>query len=320
MKINPIIYIKSFGIKLFVLKLIKKVFGGNASKWSSWIDNQIEEVITDYLIENIDLNPDVYRKIRNYGAKKTSDIPKVIWIMWWQGKKNAPTIVKMCISQIYRLNEQCDIRVLDKENYSNYVVIPKNILVAVEKGKMSFANLADIIRCQVLERWGGVWMDATLFITVPLDDSIFKRAFYSTTAKTSHIFPSHGRWDTFFMASPPYAPLFLFVNAFLKCYFDKFDFVLDYYLIDYVIKIAYKMIPEVKSCIDSIPVNNVLCHSLLPLLDRDSSRGKIYLEGNTEIFKLTWKGNFAEQINGVETTYGYLLKKYFNEYKDYDNE
>lgn len=100
--------------------------------------------------------------------------------------------------------------------------------------------------------------------------------------------------------------------AFLKLYFEKYDIVLDYLLIDYVIRIAYEKIPEVKACVDSIPVNNQLCHLLYQTLNQDFIKGKAFLDSDTTIFKLSWKTGISESKNGIETTYEYLMKNYFD--------
>ncbi|MBQ9553448.1 hypothetical protein IJU97_00315 [bacterium] len=53
---------------------------------------------------------------------------------------------------------------LDKDNYEKYVTLPAFIIKKVYEHKISITHLSDIIRMALLKQYGGIWVDATMFI------------------------------------------------------------------------------------------------------------------------------------------------------------
>ena len=105
-------------------------------------------------------------------------------------------------------------------------------------------------------------------------------------------------------------PLFVFAKNFYNEYWKEFDGVVDYFLMDFMIDIAYDKIPFVKNEIDAVPINNSDVHTLVQhLLNRyaDFPYEKV-LKGNF-FHKLTYKGLTDYQTKG--TVLDEILKKYF---------
>lgn len=262
MKLRPfILYIRSFGIKVFLSKLVRKFFWKSSSRFGRWINQKNETIITEFLMRNIVREMNI-PQILGTANTESVGIPRIIWVMWWQGIGQAPDLVKKCVSQIYKYNENCEIRLIDHINYGDYVDISKEILEGIHEGRISFTHFSDIIRCQILSHYGGVWADATLLVKEPLDEKIYDSHFYSIKTGNYTNDPSHGRWTTFFMCSKPNSQLFLFAETFWTHYFRKYDLVIDYILLDYILKLAYELLPEVREHIDAVPINNSLCFQL----------------------------------------------------------
>lgn len=102
-----------------------------------------------------------------------------IWTLWWQGCEKAPDIVKVCIASIKKNAGNHPVILLDQYNYKQYVTLPDHVVDNFEKGNISIAHLSDMIRTSLLYKYGGIWMDATLYMLHPLDESIENRTFYS---------------------------------------------------------------------------------------------------------------------------------------------
>jgi hypothetical protein len=97
-----------------------------------------------------------------------TEIPKVIWFMWLQGLDNAPDIVGKCISSWERYNPGWKIIFLDEHNLEEYINLRE---IIGENGEyISRQALADVARINLLAKYGGVWVDATCFCCVPLDE------------------------------------------------------------------------------------------------------------------------------------------------------
>lgn len=88
-------------------------------------------------------------------------IPSVIWSYWDQGMTKAPQVVKKCIANWKRYCPEWEIRFLDKNSLSKY--LDHEAFHISPKLKSYRAKKADIIRLCLLEKYGGVWMDASVF-------------------------------------------------------------------------------------------------------------------------------------------------------------
>lgn len=88
-----------------------------------------------------------------------------IWICWFQGIENAPELVKACYNSVVKNYNDKEIIVLTEENYKQYVDIPEYILKKWEKGYITFAHFSDILRIELLSKYGGLWLDSTIFTT-----------------------------------------------------------------------------------------------------------------------------------------------------------
>ena len=95
-------------------------------------------------------------------------IPKMLFIYWHQGWKNAPDIVKRCAATWRQHNPAWDIFFLDSASVAEKVKLPP----AVKILNLPLPALSDVIRICLLKKYGGVWADATLLCTRPLDDWI----------------------------------------------------------------------------------------------------------------------------------------------------
>lgn len=98
-------------------------------------------------------------------------IPKTIWMFWAQGYENAPNIIKKCRESWVKYNPDWTINVLDMENLTNF--LPDfwiNFSKNIDFLKSNLAALADLLRVNLLRQHGGVWVDATCFCCLSLDD------------------------------------------------------------------------------------------------------------------------------------------------------
>lgn len=88
-----------------------------------------------------------------------------IWICWFQGIENASELVKACYNSVLKNYKDKEIIVLTEENYKKYVDMPEHIIKKWEKGYITFAHFSDILRIELLSKYGGLWLDSTIFTT-----------------------------------------------------------------------------------------------------------------------------------------------------------
>ena len=90
---------------------------------------------------------------------KKGEIPKIIW-SFWDGSEQPP-IVKACIDSWKRMAPDYEIRILDKSSTKD--------IEKYKDAKISLQRYAEYVRLDRLSRYGGVWIDASVYLTKPLD-------------------------------------------------------------------------------------------------------------------------------------------------------
>ena len=99
--------------------------------------------------------------------------------MWWQGESNAPPTVKACIHSMRKNSGNHPVIVLDQSNYKKYVALPQYIEKKREKGVISLTHFSDIIRINLLNTYGGLWLDSTIYVNRQISEEVFEKNFYT---------------------------------------------------------------------------------------------------------------------------------------------
>lgn len=87
----------------------------------------------------------------------------MIWIYWAQGLDNAPDIVQYCIRSWQRHNPSWQVILLDDGIIHDFVDMSDL------EPDINRTAYSDILRCRLLRQHGGVWTDATVLCSMPLD-------------------------------------------------------------------------------------------------------------------------------------------------------
>ena len=93
---------------------------------------------------------------------------KTIYILWFQGFDSAPELVKKCVQSWKHYNTDWNILMLDRKTLVNYVKLED--YVDLTKKKVPKPALSDVVRISLLNKYGGLWVDATTFCNKPLND------------------------------------------------------------------------------------------------------------------------------------------------------
>ena len=95
-------------------------------------------------------------------------LPKVIWLLWLQGWDEAPAIVKACLKTWEENNPGWTIHTLSMANIHDYLD-DSELLSSISGKNLQHEAFSDVIRIILLERYGGVWIDSTVYCLKPLD-------------------------------------------------------------------------------------------------------------------------------------------------------
>lgn len=139
---------------------------------------------------------------------------KIIWMYWDRGLEQAPDLVKLCVSSWRCRNPGWEVRVLDEQTLADWVDMTN---VRERNPKLTIQAFCDILRWRLLARYGGVWGDATLYCSRPLDEWLPEnagpRGFFAFRTPENHLYHS---W---FLAGEPDNPVVQAMNTELDRFF-----------------------------------------------------------------------------------------------------
>jgi len=98
---------------------------------------------------------------RNEAFVSPDPIPKRIYTYW--SDTNIPPFIQFCIDSWIKFNPDYQVTVLSSDNYKEYC----DIDISTMKNNDSITRSSDFIRLAVLQKNGGIWMDASIISTAP---------------------------------------------------------------------------------------------------------------------------------------------------------
>lgn len=253
---------------------------------------------------------DVVKKYENVIIPSTdTHIPNVIWIFWWQGVENMPSVIKECYLSILRGANGRVVKLISESNYASYVNLPSFIIEKFQNNLISYTHFSDILRVYLLKEFGGLWVDAAIFVTKPI---VFPQSFFFSPrislekANSPHM----SQWVMGVMGSVANMPLFNYIYEMLLAYWKKYDGVFNYLMFDYFIRYGYEHYFWVKEMMDSRPIESPDIHSTRYTFGNEVDEKQIeaLLLKNT-FLSLTWRITYPlVSKNGKETYYSALLR------------
>ncbi len=227
---------------------------------------------------------------------------KYIWVFWYQGEENAPVIVKKCIESIKKNSLDYEVIVLNKQNIKKYIDIPEVILKKLENGIITLTHFSDLLRMGLLSKQGGIWVDATCYIT----SNVFKR--FDAMELNSNC-KNEYKWCAFFIGGKPNI-VFSFCYQLLIDYNKEEDGLIEYFLIDHVLRLCYGEVIGCKNLIDKINIQNNHINELARKFNdiSDTKKYKMLLN-NSDFHKLTYKKKFKTNKKKKLTNYGYFIQE-----------
>ena len=267
-----------------------------------------DEWILNYLKDKLKFVIEKYRNDTFVGEKETNS---PIWVCWWSGEEDAPALVKQCIKSIRNNAGEHPVNFITEKNYVKYLKIPDYILEKVASGKMCVANFTDYLRVSLLEKYGGLWLDATIFCTNTIPEEYFENSFF--TCKSDPIesrYLSKFRWTSFCLGGWKGHVFYRFFKEALEEYWNNEDRSIDYLLVDYIIETAYRYLPAVKQCIDSVIPNNFHRDDLQDAMNAMLPAQEFWsvIHEDTLLYKLSWRETYSEKLfDGRQSVYGYFM-------------
>lgn len=292
----------------FTLKISTRAILGK----TRWLDK--------YFMKNYG---DIIEYFRYLPVEQNNDEIKssyTIWVFWGQGEENMPPLVKACYRQLTHYND--NVILLSNHNIDKYIIIPSKIKERVSRREISWAYFSDIIRNALLAKYGGLWLDATAWVSgsIPMNElkefDIFSPTGDEKLSPKSPIFWSGFEWHWSgwcLWARKSNELLFSFVREMLINIALREKEIPDYVTIDYLIYFACRNFTSVSRKMKQMETKYCYNRHRLASMMNDSFDINKYTEliKDDFVFKLSfrspWKKYTAE---GKQTFYGYILSKY----------
>lgn len=143
-------------------------------------------------------------------------LTKKIWFYWDQGFDNAPQVVKACAKSWTEYNRNWKVILLNRDNIKSYFDI--NTIVDIDRPDLTIQKISNLIRVNLLSKYGGVWSDATCLCRRPLDEWLHE---YMTSGFFAFRDPGKDRiLSSWFLASSTNCHL---IKHFAKAHNDFFS-------------------------------------------------------------------------------------------------
>lgn len=231
----------------------------------------------------------------------------VIWVCWFQGEENMPPLVKQCYKLLLQNSNGHEVVLLTSENIGKFVEIPKDIYDKVNSGKISLVHFSDILRMCLLAKYGGLWIDATYWVTRPID--IDGSPFYTLKQEDKEaIHVSRALWAGNCIGAGSNYYVFSFVRDCLITFNLGNSSMKEYFLLDYILRIAYNSFSDFRDIVDSMPYRSpdilkVQYSIFEPYCKEPMER---ILQDNV-MLKLTYKMDEAKKPTSCFTIYDYFM-------------
>lgn len=235
------------------------------------------------------------------------DETRRIWFCWLQGLKEAPELVKVCYESLCKNITDREVVVLTNENLSLYVHLPEYIERKHEKGIISDAAFTDMLRLELLCKYGGTWIDATVLYTGSegINDLFDADLFvFQQIHKGSTKFIGMSSW---MMSSAANNSFLMVVRYLLYEYWREKNCVVDYFLIHFFFCMMAERHPEL---VEKMPRrgNHIPHYLQRRLTDPYDDQWMEKLKKHTCFHKLTYR--IGENVKKKGTFYDVVIKGY----------
>lgn len=235
-----------------------------------------------------------------------------IWVMWWQGECELPDIVNHCIKSIKRQSDNHPVIIIDSTNYRDFLDIPSHIMDKFSSGIISKTHFSDYFRVALLEKYGGLWIDASTFVRKKINEAYFDYPLFTIRNPEKDIMNiSDWNWTVGLIGGWKGNILFVVVRKLLEMYWEEFDYIIDYYIFDYMIKICFENCNYIKAMIENIPSNNKEYYFLQRKANIKFDKNDVLniRYDDTNFYRISWKGKYMlETKDGNDTLYSRWLE------------
>jgi hypothetical protein len=230
--------------------------------------------------------------------------PDVIWWCWLQGADNAPQVARACLRSLEKLGRE--IRVLDRDNLSEYVTMPDHIIRKWQEGIIDNTHFADLVRLELLTERGGAWIDATAYCTdaARLKSMLEDAPLFCTRVVMQDGSSDYTTYDNWLLSATVRNGILNDTKRMLYAYWEQEDRLKHYFLFHIFFTLATWRHPD--ECAQIPVFSTEPCHVMqMEMLHPYTELRWQQLCDMSCIHKLTWKYDTVADLTG--TILGHVL-------------
>ncbi len=236
----------------------------------------------------------------SYGNIKVFD---PVWVYWNTGIENAPPIVKKCYDSIKRYSNR-EVVLLNDGNVGRYIQLPEYIENKKKEHHISLAGYTDLMRFALLEHFGGIWIDSTVYLTENIPEQILDSDFFAFRNALG-LLENPVLYPAWFLRAKQHNDVIRKIRNVAFAYWKHENHIIEYLLPNLIITQVLKLNPSVEK---EMPyLNSDYSEYLVKLLGDLYSIDKWnWITDLTGIHKLTYK--LDPSIDKNDSFYRWILE------------
>ena len=233
-----------------------------------------------------------------------------IWICWLQGEKEMPDIIRLCYDSVKKMSGSKIVQLITFDNITDFVKIPASIELKVRNKEISLTHFADYLRILLLKTHGGLWLDASIYVSQPINFTPKNDSLYTIKMpKINDTYPSDYRWAVNMIGCSKDCLLFSLLEMLMRKYIEEHKSFIDFFLFDYLIAVLYDHNISIRNNIENIPYKKEWFYQLHNICNNAYDKN-VYdtLMHKQAYHKLSWKTSYKiTDQNGCRTFYSHLM-------------
>lgn len=214
----------------------------------------------------------------------THQTNKTIFWCWFQGLENIPKLYLSCLNSIRKNCKDYNIIIINETNMNNYVNFPSFILEKYKKKYITHTHFSDLLRLELLIKYGGTWIDASVLI------SKYNKTFFNNDLFFFQMKSEGCVGSSWFITSEKDSPILRTTRDLIYEYWKKNNCLYNYFLFHLFFKMACQ---KYEKDFKNIPYISNTPPQVLKLYLTQNYSESIYHEilKNVSVHKLTIKIN-----------------------------
>lgn len=298
------LYVEHISVKAAIdLCLMQRVMGKIhlGEKWAKqarkrFFSSNFSEVLSRY---------DCYER----NKEQLIDADFKIFTFWYQGWDALPEVIAECHKSLIRNANGHEVVLIDKNNIDEYCDVPDIMKKRLEAKEIAIPHFKDWLSCYILNKYGGLWIDAGVYVTQPIDVS--GKSFYSVRYKNRKGAYCDFKYIMALMGLPRGNMLAALMSDILLTYWSKYSAALHYLFFDDIMKELYERVPYIRRLLNS---NDLYCdcyYEFRYLAGKVCDEERLQeIVAKNKFLSLTYRFPIPMYVEGKPTYYNRLLQMY----------